>query len=220
MRTSTEIAFQQVLQNSSKTFYFYNKIKTKFNHKKFTLPLNPSRQPRFRGKVNLLWSNLVLILLWKWRFLLLFRKTCWSAISVDVLTNSVFLAEHGHKNDEIESDFLIFSIHVWKNLNVKMLIHEWKNVNDKNKFNEKQFYVWFCFDSFMFASMKCIFTTKALYWNIMFYSDEVLYFKRVLIEMKAFLIEIKALFLKEYTLFVQNSLKTTAICYQRIHLYY
>ena len=97
VRTSTEIAFQQVLQNSSKTFHFYNKIKTKFNHKKFTLPLNPSRQPRFRGKVNFWWSNLVLILVSKWRVLLLFRKTCWSAISVDVLTHFMFLATHGRK---------------------------------------------------------------------------------------------------------------------------
>ena len=45
------------------------------------------------------------------------------------------------------------------------------------------------------------------------YSDEIFYFKRILIEIKAFI-------LKKYTLFMQNSLKTTAIHYQEVHLYY
>ena len=97
VRTSTEISLQQVLRNSSKTIQFDNKIKTQLNHKKFTFLLNPSRQPRFRGKVNFIWSNLVLILLSKRRVLLLFGKTCWNAISVDVLTNFAVLAQHGHK---------------------------------------------------------------------------------------------------------------------------
>ena len=44
------------------------------------------------------------------------------------------------------------------------------------------------------------------------YSDEVLYFKRVLIEIKTFII-------KKSALFMQTSLKTAAIYHQNIHFY-
>ena len=79
-RHQCKIALQHCLRNSSKTLQFDDQIKTNFNHKKFTLHLNPSRQPRFRCKVNFLWLNLVLILFSNCRVLLLFRTKCLSAI--------------------------------------------------------------------------------------------------------------------------------------------
>ena len=80
VRTSTEIALQHFLRNISQTFRFDNKMKTKFNHKKFTCLVNPSRKPRLRGQVNFLGLNLVFILLSKWKVLQMFCKKCWSAM--------------------------------------------------------------------------------------------------------------------------------------------
>ena len=62
-----------------------------------------------------------------------------------------------------------------------------------------------------FVIKKYMFPNKALYWKTAFitsYSDEVLYFKGVLIEMIAFI-------LKEYNLFMQIFLKITTIYYQK-----
>jgi hypothetical protein len=80
VRTSTEIALQHFLRNISQTFRFDNKMKTKFNHNKFTCLVNPSRKPRLRGQVNFLGLNLVFILLSKWKVLQMFCKKCWSAM--------------------------------------------------------------------------------------------------------------------------------------------
>jgi hypothetical protein len=80
VKASTVIAFKQVLRNSSKTLDIDNKIKTKFDRKKFTWPLSLGCLLGFRGKVHFLWLNLVLILLSISRVLLLFRKKGWSAI--------------------------------------------------------------------------------------------------------------------------------------------